>query len=125
MTDRYPEEGFTLIELMIVVAIIGILAAIGVARFESYRTKSLNTVAQSDLRNAMASEEAYYAENSGYFSLSLSGTSGGVRNSTLNVSVSENVTLNLTSSITDYVGTSRHAAGTKTYTVTGSVGVIR
>jgi Tfp pilus assembly protein PilE len=96
-----------------------------VAQFQSYRTKSLNTTAQSDLRNAMASEEAYYAEHSKYFSLTLSGGSAGNRNMTLNVAASENVNLGLTSITDDYTGTSRHTADTKTYTVTGSVGVIR
>jgi len=58
----FNKKGFTLIELMIVIAIIGILAAIAIPQFASYRVKSYNSAAQADLRNSKTNLEAFYAD---------------------------------------------------------------
>ena len=60
------QKGFTLIELMIVIAIIGILAAIAIPQFASYRAKSFNSASVSDVRNVRTDLEAYYAEWQAY-----------------------------------------------------------
>ena len=61
------QKGFTLVELMIVVAIIGILAAIAIPQFASFRTKSYNSAASSDMKNLRTTLEAYYADQQEYF----------------------------------------------------------
>jgi prepilin-type N-terminal cleavage/methylation domain-containing protein len=59
---KKDEKGFTLIELMIVIAIIGILAAIAIPQFNAYRARSYNASANTDIRNLMTSCEGYFVD---------------------------------------------------------------
>ena len=55
------DEGFTLIELMVVVLIIAILVAIAIPTFLGQRRNAQDRAAQSNLRNALATEKAYFS----------------------------------------------------------------
>ena len=60
------QKGFTLIELMIVIAIIGILAAIAIPNFNAYRARSYNASANTDLRNMITAQEGYFVDAGEY-----------------------------------------------------------
>lgn len=110
---KKDEKGFTLIELMIVIAIIGILAAIAIPQFASYRARAYNSAAMSDLKNCATAQEAYFVDEQTY---------GDQDALTLNTS--ENVTLTADGNTDAYTITASHSSGDKIYTLTGPGGSI-
>jgi type IV pilus assembly protein PilA len=113
------EKGFTLIELMIVIAIIGILAAIAIPQFSAYRQRSYNSSANADLRNAATAQEAYYVDWMTYTTTEarLIGTYG------LFTSAGVVFTIN-SGDATVYNMEAYHESGSATYTIHGPGGSI-
>jgi type IV pilus assembly protein PilA len=61
---KRAQSGFTLIEILVVVAVIGLLVAIAIPQFMAYRSQAIDAEMKSDLRNTSVAIEAYYAKRS-------------------------------------------------------------
>ena len=100
---------------MIVIAIIGILAAIAIPQYDAYRKRSFNSGALWDIKNAATAEESYYID-----ALSYANSTGPLGDH--GFSATEGVTLDVAADADSYTLISYHSNGDKTYTLTGPGG---
>ena len=99
---------FTLIELLIVVVIIGILAAIAIPKFANTKARANEATMKSDLRNLASSIESYYTDNNNSYPTSLGALGTTYRAST-------GVTITLSSSTpSSWSATATHFGTVKT-----------
>ena len=107
------QRGFTLIELMIVIAIIGILAAIAIPQFTAYKKRGYNASAKSDLKNIYTSAQAYFSDNP-------TGTIAGTANlAPFGYQSGVGITIAVqTGTATGIAMTSTHSSGDVVYSIT-------
>ena len=74
------EQGFTLIELLVVIAIVGILAAISISQFAAYKRQTFCSSVETDVKNTVTAEEAYFTTYQAYGATPSITTHGSVAN---------------------------------------------
>jgi len=104
---KRKDEGFTLVELLVVVVIIGVLVAIAIPMYGSYRKGAANKSAQSDVRGGITAVEQYYAENGNTYPTTVT---GGTGNTALSFAAQSNGT----------AGTATVSPGNELYFSTGN-----
>ena len=74
--QQQKSSGFTLLELLLVIAIIGILGAVGIPAYQGYVTKAKETKAQNTLQSIHMMEKNYFSNNFCYFKTVSTGDEG-------------------------------------------------
>ncbi len=66
LKSHKAEQGFTLVELLIVIVVIAILAAIVISTFAGVQARARDTERQTDVKAIASALEVYYTDNGGY-----------------------------------------------------------
>ena len=112
-------DGMTLLELLVVIAVIGILAAISVQELGNHRRRAIDATMRAELRNAAVAMESYYGEFLEYPSSLNSILLIGYRNT-----ASITLTINITSPSSYTLSAARASGSQASFTFDSATGLI-
>ena len=110
------DEGFTLIELMVVVMIIAVLIAIAIPSFLGFRASAQDRSAQSEVRNVLLAEKAFWLDN-GDYTQTAADITAFEPNALVNADPTLGVTLDLRGLDSDIVCLTRTADSGNTFSI--------
>jgi len=114
-------NGFTLLELLVSMSIVGILAAVAVPNYGTYKTRGHDARSQVDLREGIVAQEAFYVENETYVSCA---DTAACEATLPDFRASNGVELSFASAGDSFSGSATHPQGSYTYTFDSLVGEI-
>jgi len=120
----HDARGFTLLELMVVVGIVAILAAIAIPQYLTYETSAFDSRAVSDLRNVANAEEAYFLTGGGYLTCVDVACESGLPNFRRSATVGINITADNTIGSPSWLGVASSNRGARTFTWNSATGGI-
>ena len=114
------EKGFTLVELLIIIAVIGTLVAIAIPQFNQYKTAAYNSAAKASLHNIYLACKSYWTDNADSDACSI----GIAEMTPYDYTQSLNVVVTITSGRkSTFKATAKHNSSNKTFTIDESGGV--
>ncbi|MBE0469478.1 MAG: type IV pilin protein [Methyloprofundus sp.] len=99
--NKIQNKGFTLIELMIVVAVIGILASIAYPSYQEYVLRAKRADGKAAILSAQLAQEKYRANNTTYLAVASTASSDGYYNYVVSDVSASNYTITATPTFTD------------------------
>lgn len=105
------ESAFSLLELLVVTAILSILLLIGISHFADYRARSFDAKALADLKNGAQAQEAYYVDNDSFADCANAAACAAVLPGITGFSNGVNISFKVDADGESFTGTARHPSG--------------
>jgi len=112
-------QGLTLLELLVVIAVMGVLAAIVFQQFPIYRSRSIDTQMRADLKSAAMAMESYFADFQSYPT-----SVSGIRTVGFRQTSGVTLSINITSPSTFTLTASKPSGTQASFTFNSSTGLI-
>ena len=115
-------SGFTLLELLVTIGILGVIAAIGIAQFSTYNRRSVDARTLTDLRNGASAEHAIFADTEQYITCANATLCAAAMDGIVRFSPATELQFTATNPTAAFTGSATSPRGSKTYTWDSNLG---